>query len=291
MIVARVTGGLGNQLFIYAAARRMALKNNVTLKLDTKSGFKWDVNYKRKYLLDKFNIYAQEASLRESYLNCCGRVRRYFTRKINNAMPFDSRCYIKESSADFDPRITKFRVSRSVYLEGYWQSEKYFEDIKYFIKNELQIKADFSRDARTEAELIIKTQNPVCVGIRRFREEKIAYRKLLGMEYYLKAVEIMASQLSGIHFFIVSEEPEWAKENFRIHYPCTFISHKEGDERAYENLWLMSLCKHFIISQSTYQWWGAWLSQNPSKKVIVPAPKLVQVSEDYIPEDWLRTDI
>lgn len=290
MVIARIVGGLGNQLFIYAAARRMALANNVPLRLDVESGFKWDVVYKRKYLLHQFNIKAETASPWESCVTRVGRIRRYFLRRINKTIPFKNRFYITEESQNFDPRILRYKVRRKVYLEGYWQSEKYFKDIEDVIRKDFQIATDFDSVTLSEAEMISK-KNSVCIGVRRFQEEINSTKFLLGMEYYQKAIEIMVQEVPDAHFFIITEDPEWALKNFKIRYPFTLISHKVGNERAYENLWLMSLCKHFIISQGTYHWWGAWLSTNPDKKVIAPASELVNTSEDYIPDDWTKIGV
>ena len=129
MVIARVLGGLGNQLFIYAATRRLALTNNVPLKLDIISGFKWDSDFKRKYLLHQFNIQAEIASQWDSFVSPCGRIRRNFLRRINKTVSFKNRFYITEESKEFDTRILQLKVRNRVYLEGYWQSEKYFKDI------------------------------------------------------------------------------------------------------------------------------------------------------------------
>lgn len=290
MVIVRIFGGLGNQLFIYAAARRMALANNVPLRLDVESGFKWDVVYKRKYLLHQFNIKAEMASPWESCVTRGGRIRRYLLRRINKIIPFKNRFYITEESQNFDPMILQYKVRRKVYLEGYWQSEKYFKDIEDVIRKDFQIVTDFDSVTLSEAEMILK-KNSVCVGVRRFQEETNPDRRPLSVQYYLKAIDMIVQEVSDAHFFVFTEDPEWVGKNFKIRYPFTLISHKEGNERAYEDLWLMSLCKHFIISQGTYHWWGAWLSTSLAKKVIAPAPELVKIGNDYMPDDWIKIGI
>lgn len=291
MIISRLRGGLGNQLFIYAAVRRLALINDAPLKLDAVSGFKWDTKYKRKYLLHHFNIPAETASPWESFVEPGGRIRRYLLKRLNNVLPFEKRSYITEEFKNCDSRVLNFKVRHQVYMEGYWQSEKYFKDIEDVIKKDLEIIADFSPVSLSESKKILE-KNSVCVGIRRFQEESgICDRPQLDIEYYLKAIEIMVQKIPDAHFFVVSEEPEWVRKNFKIQYPYTLISHKEDNERAYENLWLMSLCKHFIISQGTYHWWGAWLSKNPKKIVIAPNPEKLGMAKDFIPENWIQLDI
>ena len=288
MVIARVFGGLGNQLFIYAMARRLALKNSVPLKLDIHSGFKWDISYKRKYLLHQFNIQAEIASRSESFAIPGGRIQRFILREINKFIPLKHRFYIKEKKNNFDPIISHLPVRRRIYLDGYWQSEKYFKDIGDVIRKDLEIVVGFDKTTLLESEMIL-SKNAICVGTRRFQEGTIAYdHPILGMKYYQTAIEIMARKIPNAHFFVFSDNPEWVSANFKIKYPITIIKSKLSDEKAYEDLWLMSLCNHFIISQSSYHWWGAWLSKNPDKIVIAPDPKLVKTSEDYIPDDWTK---
>ena len=291
MVIARVFGGLGNQLFIYAAARRLALKNSVPLKLDIHSGFKWDISYRRKYLLHQFNIQAETASPSESFAIPGGRIKRFILREINKFMPLKYRFYIKEKNKDFDHRIIHLPVRRRIYLEGYWQSEKYFKDIGDVIRKDLEIVAGFDKTTLLESEMILG-KNAICLGVRRFQEGIKAYdHPILGMKYYLTAIDIMARKVPNAHFFVFSDNPEWASTNFKVKYPITIIKSKLSNETAYEDLWLMSLCKHFIISQGTFHWWGAWLSKNPDKIVIAPESKLVKTSEDYIPDDWTKFGI
>jgi hypothetical protein len=178
--------------------------------------------------------------------------------------------------------MLEVNIQRRVYMEGYWQSEKYFGDVADVIRKELEVIAEVGSRARDEAEMISK-QNSVCLGIRIVRK---THR--VGLEYYSKAVEMMSRWVPDAHYFVVCNDLEWVKQNFSISYPFTLISHKEEKERTYENLWLMSLCKHFIISESTYHWWGAWLSKNPDKRVIAPGPELAKTSPDFIPDDWVQ---
>lgn len=287
-VVTRLFGGLGNQLFIYAAARRLSIVNNMELRLDITSGFKRDFQFKRKYLLHNFNIKAKFASKIESFDFPGGRYLRFIIKEINKVLPFENRFYItEETNKRFDERLLIFRPKSTIYLEGYWQSEKYFKDIEDVIRNDLKIITSHEEITIKEANIIRNTPNPVCLGIRlyqEYREEKKRSHLVLPVEYYLTAVKIIAERIKNTRFFIFCNDINWVKSNLALRYPHTIITPKPEDERAHEDLWLMSLCKHFIIPNSTYHWWGAWLSENKDKIVI--APKEDFYNKDTIPDEW-----
>ena len=138
MIVSRITGGIGNQLFIYAAAKRLALKNNIDLVLDHSSGFTFDKDYNRHYQLDHFNISSRKATASER-LEPFSRIRRYLKRSWNKKLSFDQRSYIQEAGTIFETQLLNLRLKRKVYLEGYFQSENYFKDVELRIKEDLII--------------------------------------------------------------------------------------------------------------------------------------------------------
>lgn len=138
-LIPRLFGGIGNQLFIYAAARRLALVNNAELVLDSVSGFTNDTVYQRHYQLDHFNIPCRQATAAER-LEPFSRLRRKVLRWWNQRKPFKQRTYLVQESIDFDPRLLYYKPRGTVYLEGYWQSENYFKDIEDIIRHDLKIK-------------------------------------------------------------------------------------------------------------------------------------------------------
>ena len=137
-IIIRVKGGIGNQLFMYAAARRLALMNNQELLLDSISGFVNDQKYNRKYQLDHFNIPCQKANPIKR-LEPFSRIRRVLKKFINFFLPFELKRYIKQEDMYFDSRILNLRIKHNLYLEGYFQSEDYFKDLDFEIKKDLEI--------------------------------------------------------------------------------------------------------------------------------------------------------
>ena len=286
-VIANICGGLGNQLFCYVAARRLCAVNHFPLKLDIVSGFKKD-QYQREYLLHQFNIQAEIASAIESFDYAGGRFFRKLLKKANPFIKFENRFYIKEESPYYlDSKILTLKPNCSLYMEGYWHSEKYFKDIEHIIRSDLKIIAPHEPLAIQEAEQIKNVQNPVCLGIRQFQEvTKPGAHLVLPLEYYLKAIAKIAEQIANPHFFIFCNDQKWAEAHLQLSYPHTFITAKLENDRAYEDLWLMSLCRHFIIPNSTYHWWGAWLSENKNKIVI--APEKGFYNRDIIPDGWLK---
>jgi hypothetical protein len=261
-IVARVVGGLGNQLFIYAASKRLALANNATLKLDILSGYVND-KYERQFCLNHFDINEEIASPWESYISAWGVRRRKLERKINRHIPFRYKSYIKQERP-YESRLLSLRIARRLYLQGYWQDERYFKDIEKVIRDSLVFTTPHDSENIRWAQ-IISESNAVCLHARR-----IKYKFALPTDYYQRAVEYIVPKISNPHFYCFSDDPEWVIKNFSIDYPFTVVDHNQGD-RSYEDLWLMTKCKHYIIANSSFSWWGAWLNPNSEKLVIAPA--------------------
>jgi hypothetical protein len=298
MVVVRLKGGVGNQLFMYAAARRLSLHNNVPLKLDISSGFRHDY-YQRDYRLNHFNIKAESASPYQSFHGSFGRVRRQILRMISRCYKFEQRPYLDEEFGEFDPRLLNLQVGGIIYLEGYWASERYFKDIEGIIRDELQIVTRHDAENLALAEKIHST-NSVCIHVRRLRglpsktdATLDPFNPALSVDYYKKGIEIIASKIANPVFYCFGDYPQWLVENIKVDYPLIVINHNK-DEKDYEDLWLMSLCKHFIIANSTFSWWGAWLSNHNDKIVMVPdtniyhnLPGINLFEQDAIPSGWL----
>jgi hypothetical protein len=287
VVIARLCGGLGNQLFIYAAARRLSLKNNVPLILDAVSGFSDDF-YRRNYCLHHFNIKADFTN----YFICRKRfswLEREIRRKLSTLRKIENRSYIIEEIEAFDSRIYNLQVKGTVYLDGYWQSEKYFKDIEDIIRQDLEIITEHDEDNIKIANEI-KSLNAVCLHARRLHgvpnlpnAEPKKSVPALPMEYYRKAIELIARRVSNPVFFCFGDYPQWLVENIKIDFPTFIIDNNKDDEKNYEDLWLMRQCKHFILANSTFSWWGAWLSNNKNKIVIARQFG----NRDCIPNEWI----
>ena len=303
MIIVKLKGGLGNQLFQYALGRRLAFDNNLPLKLDISPGFE-NSFYKCRYSLSYFNII--EDIISPKYLKIIKHIQ---TQSIMGKLisltkpliPFLALEEIVESSFSFDNNL--LRPYKNIYLDGYWQSEKYFKNIENIIRREFLLKYHLAGKSLSIAEKI-KKSNSVSIhfrifhGISEFKKGGAIDnrgRELHGtieLDYYYKAIKYLSTMHNDLHFFMFSDDPEWVEDNFKISYPYTIISHNRGI-RDHEDLHLMSLCKHQIISNSSFSWWAAWLNTNTEKIVIAPRQwladeKMNNQTQDRIPENWIR---
>ena len=295
-IVIRIKGGIGNQLFMYAAARRLALISNQELLLDDISGFVYDLKYNRRYQLDHFNIPCQKAKSMER-LEPFSKARRVLKRTINFFLPFETKNYIKQDNAYFDSKILNLRVKQQLYLEGYFQSEAYFKDFEFQISKDLKI-CPPKDDLNNELALKIKKNFPaVALHFRFFNktsnneiDKKLSINA--SIDYYHAAIKKIEKLFPNAHYFIFSDKPEEAKKQIAFSDKrMTLVSHNDDDEYAFADLWLMTQCQHFIIANSTFSWWGAWLAKYKDKVVVAPS-----ISKKYrhwadpklLPKEWLQ---
>lgn len=291
-IIPCVKGGIGNQLFIYAAARRLALVNNAELILDDVSGFVRDFKYKRHYQLGHFNISCRIATAAER-LEPFSRVRRKLIREWNRWKPFERRTYLVQEGVDFDHRLLHIRPQGKLYLEGYWQSENYFKDVESVIRDDLRIKAPIDATNLAMAEKI-KRQIAVAVHVRYFDQPDEKGVNNAPCDYYVRAVSAMEERVQNAHYFIFSDRPDTARGRMQLpEERMTLVHHNQGDKHAYADLWLMSQCQHFIIANSTFSWWGAWMSVKNDKIVIVPGfqkldGKMSWGFRGLLPNSWIK---
>lgn len=291
MIIVRLMGGLGNQMFQYAAARRLAYANEAQLKLDVR-WFKnnGEIDTLRNYALNKLNIKEDFASSSE--------IRKYVRKDPRKTMgriltysPFSKRSFILEKHYHFDPSV--LRLHDNVYLEGYWQSEMYFKDIEGIIREEFSFRVEMDALNRQIAETIRNT-NSVSIHVRRgdyvSNQATSLFHGTCSLDYYRLSIEKITARVKDPHFFVFSDDPPWVKENLKLAHTASFIGHNE-QKKGHEDMRLMSLCRHHIIANSTLSWWGAWLCMNPEKIVIAPAEwfrnKEIDAS-DLLPERWIR---
>jgi hypothetical protein len=288
LTVVRVYGGLGNQLFQYATGRRVAVANDSALKLD----LGWFAgNTDRRYALAPFRIAAAPAT-RDDISLFLGRrpqdrLRRQWARLVLGARPRR----VRPRSTRFEPSILALRGC--VYLDGYWQSERYFSDIRRLIREELTVKTELAgRNAAVAAE--IRSTHAVSVHVRRgdyvSRPETAAVHGTCPLDYYDAAAARVVRSVPDARFFVFSDEPAWAAENLRLARAMTVVDHN-GPGSEHEDLRLMTLCRHHIIANSSFSWWGAWLCDHPDKTVIAPK-RWFRTDEldptDIVPQEWER---
>jgi hypothetical protein len=291
-IIIRISGGLGNQLFSYAAARRLALVNKMELVIDDVSGFAYDSVYRRHYQLDHFKVTSRKASPKER-LEPMSRVRRYFKRRWNLTKPYKHRRYIAQESNEFDPRLLSFKPKGQVFIEGNWQSEDYFKDIEPIIREDFQI---VSPNDATNLKIAEQIRNckAVAVHVRFFDEPDNVNLNNVPSDYYNRSIKAMEKIEPDAHYFIFSDRPLLARPRIPLpNHRITLVSHNHDDSLAYADLWLMTQCMHFIIANSTFSWWGAWLASNPAKQVIAPGlemsnGKMCWGFRGLLPNEWIK---
>jgi hypothetical protein len=287
MIIVRLSGGLGNQMFQYAMGRSLCHRLQSTLKLDI-SLFKH--NPHRSYALRDFNILEDFASAEEVYRfsgvpqNISQKIahrlnkpllfaRRIFPWTLNDSNQRSSHAQPRvyaEPHFHYDPEVINLRGH--LYLKGYWQTEKYFKDIEHIIRKEFTVKNPLAGRNLAYARQIQDCES-VSVHVRRGDYLTHArWRRTHGVcpvAYFEAAIEQMKEQVTGSHFFIFSDDPRWVANNMHVDGPATMVNHN-GPEAAHEDLRLMSLCRNHILANSTFSWWGAWLKSSRSGIVIAP---------------------
>ena len=285
MIIVKLKGGLGNQLFQYACAKHLAEQNNDVLKLDL-GWYRGGVavgDTARTYGLDKFAISAQGAS-EDEIRSVGGRpsaLKRLIKKVVGKLRPINS--YL------FDQSV--LGQKENVHLEGFFQSERYFKEIESIIRNEFQLKGEMGDAARVVLQDIEQT-NAVAIHVRRGdyvnNKNANAFHGVCSQEYYHQAIELIAKRIDSPKYFVFSDDIEWVKDHIEIPN-AVFVSQK--DIADYEELILMSKCKHNIIANSSFSWWGAWLNAKPNKIVIAPKQWVSDArvnTADAVPESWIR---
>lgn len=290
-IITLIRGGIGNQLFCYAAARRLALANNVELVIDDRSGFTRDFKYQRKYALDNFYIPIRKATKLER-LEPFERYRRALLKWSSRRKPFYQRGYLEQDGIDFDERLLALKVKETLYLDGYWQSEGYFKDVEQTIREDLRIIPPTDALNQRMADKIRKSE-AVALHVRWFDSPGSMEDHNASAKYYHRAIEFMENSIESPHYFLFSDDPDAARRKFDLPKArVTFVSHNQGDENAYADLWLMTQCKHFITANSTFSWWGAWLSGGMGKVVVTPSKLIGNVTawgfDGLIPKNWIQ---
>ena len=273
LLVARLCGGLGNQMFIYAAARRLALKNDAELALDIVNGFTND-SYERFFQLDLFNLKARIATPNET-MRPFHRIRRKLAIFGNKNLPFNERDFVKQNGVEIEKALLEMCLGQYTYLEGYWQGEVYFRDCADIIRDDFQLVSKPSSPNLTMFNEITIRENPVALHVRFFDPPDTEKSDNATITYYQNAMTALEEKIANPYYYIFSDLPYQASKMLNLKNDCfTLVTHNDTPETSPFDMWLMSRCRHFVIANSTFSWWGAWLGQSEDK--IVFAPKLTK---------------
>lgn len=294
MVVSNILGGIGNQMFQYAAGRALASKLRVPLMLDV-SGFQ---GYQLHNGFELSNVFEDTTPLanKSDLFALMGWQSNIIIRKILLRPQFSAlrnRRFIVEPHFHYWPDFEK--ISASAYLTGYWQSERYFKSIESTIRNDFTFKLPMSAENKKIADKISQC-NAISLHIRRGDYIKnattLAIHGVCSLDYYYAAIKYIDEKVMQPTFFIFSDDMSWVKNNFLLNHPCEYININHGTE-SYNDMRLMSLCAHNIIANSSFSWWGAWLNKSKSKIVIYPKKwfqDATKNTKDLHPENWIGID-
>lgn len=298
MIVIRFMGGLGNQMFQYALGRHLSLIHGRPLRFDA-SGYtesKPDPRAGvRLFGLPAYTIQGEVATpdeLKHFLIYRTPGAKGRIARRANSWTLYHRRRYVIEQQNEFwhfCRRVLTSPLADPVCMVGYWQTEKYFEEIAATIRKDLTLKVPAAGE-NADMLSVISAVESVSVHVRHGDNATSteAAHGVLPVSYYQRAASLVSEQLHRPHFFVFSDDPIWAQEALTLPGPTRFVTHN-GDEKNYEDLRLMTACKHHIVGNSTFSWWGAWLGKKEHQMVY--APKKYHVSanrdyRDYYPAGW-----
>lgn len=273
MIVVKLVGGQGNQMFQYAFGRSLAYQHGHELALDASEFLK--PKSSRRYGLNRFPILAKFLSLPEllsssDFIIGITELQQGFHEDVTTG-PYSQKC--------------------TFFVQGFWQSERYFKVI------EETIRRDFSFNKQPEGEWfdrIAATKNAACLHVRRtdYLLPQGSHLGALELGYYYKAARSLTAWVEDLHLFVFSDDINWCRQHLELPFKHTLVERRGSlDDDTGSDLQLMSSCNHFIIANSTFSWWAAWLSQNKKKIVIAPArwytdPKVKSAA--IVPSSWIR---
>lgn len=292
MIIVKLMGGLGNQLFQYAAGKALAIKHNTELKVDLSFlNNEIDITYtKRNLELDVFNTSYSVASDEELELFTKKNILQKILKKYFNINL--TKFYIANQTG-FEYNIDFLSYPDNTLLIGFWQSQNFFSTIREILLKELTIKKTMSQDCLMAHDAIVNS-NSVSLHIRRgdYVSDKNAnsFHGILPLEYYYNAMNYLNQLTSNLKVFVFSDDIAWVKSNLKLQNESVYIDFNKNENSVFD-MYLMSLCKYNVIANSSFSWWGAWLNQHPNKVVI--SPKLWFVdnkinTKDLIPSSWIQ---
>ena len=282
MIITEINGGLGNQLFQYAAGLALSNKHNTPLKVNTNFN---SLDTSRSLALTHFNIDVNQADQSEiNHLYPSSSLNR----KIQSILPTSRKSFYKEQKFSFQSNFSQ--LSSSVYLKGYWQSERYFSSIDQIIKEKYILDPACYKNASDFIQYL-PSHESVSIHVRKgdyLKAPYNAYYAELNNEYYQKATAFLKQICPNLKVYIFTDDPSWVKQNLDLGLPFELAS-GNATNSMFEDFQAMRSCKYHVIANSSFSWWTAWLSAHPDKKVVAPNhwfKNSQQDTVDLIPKSW-----
>ena len=301
MLIVKLLGGLGNQMFEYALGRRLAIETQHELRFDFRFLDGSTITSTPRNLgLNAFpNLNPRLVAASAEDLALCDKFQSSTPYKIYNRArkllaltPAFARS-TDHHSLEIKPGFLQTN-GHLAYVDGLWQNEYWFADVASAVREEFVFPSFASSSASAQASQLAAT-NSVSLHIRRgdylTEAEAAQYASVCSLDYYEQAVaKVAALAGANIEVYVFSDDIVWAEQHLKLPYPCVFMANPP-EKPAHEDMHLMSLCKHHIIANSTYSWWGAWLGTNPHKAIVAPKmwfPKIKLSSDKMVPADWIK---
>ena len=291
MVTVELSGGLGNQMFQYALAVKLQyIGRDVCINPSFSS------SSNRRYELDLFENIKSQGILTRDEKNVSPFFTKKLIRRVKSLFGLRELTY-NDRIIEYQPRVFEYD---NVYLSGYWQNEKYFKDIREIILRCFS----FDRESivcwtkllkEKYGEFKPENENSISVHIRRTDYDLPQYEPIYGnictIDYYQRAIYAMADRVESPIFYYFSDDIGWVKDNLLTHSdiePHTYRVIDVNCKDAAMDMWIMTRCRHHIIANSTYSWWGAWLGTNNDKIVMAPQKWMNGYSDDIICQDWIK---
>lgn len=292
MIISQIIGGLGNQMFQYAAGRALSFKRHTRLKLDVSAfgNYRLHHGFTLTQAFDAPCDIASDSDVRE-VLGC--RANRLIRAALQRfpGIHLGAKRFMREPHVHYWSGFDN--APDDCYLSGYWQSERYFYEFAEAIRSDFSFRPAVDP---VNIQLIREISELPAVSLHVRRGDYVSNPKAAqvhgtcGVEYYARAIDYIAARVSNIHLFIFSDDLEWAVRNLPLEsWPYTCVGNNTGQE-SWRDMHLMSLCRHNITANSSFSWWGAWLNSNPEKIVVAPSRWFASRHDasDVIPSTWIR---
>lgn len=290
-----ITGGLGNQMFVYAFCLELRKRGyNTVLFAPRKRNSKGygHQGYELKKLFNVSETIGVGSQISDFLLSIYSQLIRVFPARLKKTFFKLVGVYPVSVSENFVyyPEVFTFRHRNELFM-GTWQSEKYFSNAIIEVREHFKFKSNLISKATADVLTQMYSRNSVSIHIRRGDYLSPQYIDGFGnictIEYYKRAVEFISHKIETPYFYIFTDDKAWVSENFQIGNSC-FVAHNTGAD-SWQDMFLMSNCKHNIIANSSFSWWGAWLNSNPEKIVIAPQKWWSGFEQDdVVPDKWIR---
>lgn len=291
MVITRFAGGLGNQMFQYAAGRSLGVRMGADFLADVSA---YDAcKMHNGFELERIFACMIRRASKEDVRGLLGWQRHDLARRILRhtlAVPFRKRDFIVEPHFQYWPGL--HATSGSCYLMGDWQSERYFDDISGLVREEFTFRLPIGSENEVVLEQIARAES-VAVHVRRgdyvTNPKTLAYHGNCSPVYYESAIEHFRRHYENLRFFVFSDDMAWVRKHIDFGRGVVFVEHNKGNN-SYKDMQLMSLCRHQIIANSSFSWWGAWLNGYAGKQVVAPKKWFAASIDDrdLLPLSWLR---